>query len=257
MTSALTTATTLPQYVQSGPLLLAVPLAALAGLVSFLSPCVLPLVPGFLAYVTGLSGGGLEQQRRGRMFLGALLFVLGFSVVFVLIGFTAGSVGGWLMGLRYAEAFQRVVGVVVIAGGLLLLLSPLWAQREYKVRWRPRAGLVGAPLLGALFGIGWTPCIGPIFAAISAMALTTGRGDRAAGLSLVYCLGLGIPFILVALAYGRGMKVLGVLRRHRVAIDRFGAVLLLVIGVLLATNQFQPLVSWLQVHLVSNFQPVI
>ncbi|WP_432541673.1 cytochrome c biogenesis CcdA family protein [Kineococcus sp. SYSU DK002] len=248
---------TLPEYVQSGPLLLAVPLAALAGLVSFLSPCVLPLVPGFLAYVTGLSGGDLERQRRGRMVLGASLFVLGFSVVFVLIGFTAGSLGGALAQLRYADVFQRVVGLLVVAAGLVLLLSPAWAQRELKVRWRPRAGLVGAPLLGVLFGIGWTPCIGPVFAAISAMAFTTGRGDRAAWLGLVYCLGLGVPFVLVALAYGRGMRVLGVLRRHRVALDRFGAVLLVVIGVLLATQQFQPLVSWLQSTLVDDYTTVI
>lgn len=255
MTSALATATTLPQYVQSGPLLLAVPLAALAGLVSFLSPCVLPLVPGFLAYVTGLSGGGLEQQRRGRMFLGASLFVLGFSVVFVLISFTAGAAGDLLK--EHQSGLQRVLGVVVLGGGLLLLFSPLWAQRELKVRWRPRAGLLGAPVLGFLFGLGWTPCIGPIFAAISAMAFTTGDGSRATALGLVYCLGLGIPFVLVAVAYGRGMKVLGVLRRHRVALDRFGALLLIAIGLLLVTDQFQPLVSWLQVHLVSNFQPVI
>ncbi|WP_380158547.1 cytochrome c biogenesis CcdA family protein [Kineococcus sp. R86509] len=247
----------LPLYVQNGPLLLAVPLAALAGLVSFLSPCVLPLVPGFLAYVTGLSGGDLEKQRRGRMFLGSLLFVLGFSVVYVLISFTAGSAGGWLMGLRYQAAFQRVSGILVIFAGLVLLFAPLWAQREFKVRWRPRAGLAGAPLLGALFGLGWTPCIGPIFSAILAMAMTSANGARAAGLGFAYCLGLGIPFILVALAYGRGMKVLGVLRRHRLAFNRFGALLLLLIGALLATNQFIPLVSWLQNTFVSNFQPVI
>jgi len=245
----------LPEYVQTGPLLLAVPLAALAGLVSFLSPCVLPLVPGFLAYVTGLSGGGLEQQRRGRMFLGALLFVLGFSVVFVLISFVAGAAGDLL--LEYQEELQRVLGVVVIGGGLLLLFSPLWAQREVKIRWRPRAGLVGAPVLGALFGIGWTPCIGPIFAAIAAMAFTTGSGDRATGLGLAYCLGLGVPFILVAVAYGRGMRVIGALRRHRVALDRFGAVLLIAIGILLVTGQFGHLVSWLQVNLVNDFVPVI
>ncbi|WP_432563131.1 cytochrome c biogenesis CcdA family protein [Kineococcus sp. SYSU DK003] len=245
----------LPEYVQTGPLLLAVPLAALAGLVSFLSPCVLPLVPGFLAYVTGLSGGDLERQRRGRMFLGSLLFVLGFSVVFVLISFVAGSAGDFL--LTYQDELQRVLGVVVVLGGLLLLFSPLWAQRELKIRWRPRAGLIGAPVLGALFGIGWTPCIGPIFAAIAAMAFTTGSGDRATGLGLAYCLGLGVPFIVVAVAYGRGMRVLGALRRHRVALDRFGAVLLLVIGVLLVTGQFQHLVTWMQVHLVNDFVPAI
>ncbi|WP_432521359.1 cytochrome c biogenesis CcdA family protein [Kineococcus sp. SYSU DK006] len=245
----------LPEYVQSGPLLLAVPLAALAGLVSFLSPCVLPLVPGFLAYVTGLTGGDLAAQRRGRMFLGSLLFVLGFSVVFVLISFVAGSAGDAL--LQHRDVLQRVLGAVVVLGGLLLLFSPLWAQRELKVRWRPRAGLLGAPVLGALFGIGWTPCIGPIFAAISAMAFTTGSADRATGLGLAYCLGLGLPFILVALAYGRGMRVLGVLRRHRVAIDRFGALLLVAIGLLLVTGRFLPLVSWLQYHLVNDYQTVI
>ncbi|WP_432510304.1 cytochrome c biogenesis CcdA family protein [Kineococcus sp. SYSU DK001] len=246
---------TLPEYVQSGPLLLAVPLAALAGIVSFLSPCVLPLVPGFLAYVTGLSGGDLEQRRRGRMFLGASLFVLGFSVVFLLISFVAGSAGDLLV--EYRGPLQRVFGAVIVAGGLLLLFSPLWAQRELKVRWRPRAGLVGAPLLGALFGIGWTPCMGPILTAISAMAFTTGGGSRAAGLGFVYSLGLGVPFILVALAYGRGMRVLGVLRRHRVALDRFGAALLVVIGVLLLTGQFNQLVIWLQASFVNDYTTVI
>lgn len=246
---------TLPEYVQSGPLLLAVPLAALAGLVSFASPCVLPLVPGFLAYVTGLSGGDLERQRRGRMLLGATLFVLGFSVVFLLISFVAGTAGDLLV--QYRETLQRVLGAVIVAGGLLLLFSPLWAQRELKVRWRPKAGLVGAPVLGALFGIGWTPCMGPILTAISAMAFTTGGGSRAAGLGFVYSLGLGVPFILVALAYGRGMRVLGVLRRHRVALDRFGAGLLVVIGVLLLTGQFNQIVTWLQASFVNDYTTVI
>jgi len=240
--------------VVAGPLALAVPLAALAGLVSFLSPCVLPLVPGFLGYVTGLGGVDLEDRRRGRMVAGASLFVVGFSAVFLLVSFTAGSVGAaldvntvWL---------QRVLGVFVLGMGVLVLAAPLWAQREVKVRWRPRAGLLGAPVLGAVFGLGWTPCIGPIFSAIVALGFSSASSSRSTGLAVAYCLGLGVPFVLLALGFSRGMRVLAVLRRHRVAINRFGGVLLIAIGVLLVTGAFTAATRLLQGP-ISGFEPVL
>ncbi|WP_240895265.1 cytochrome c biogenesis CcdA family protein [Kineococcus siccus] len=242
------------QTVVGGPLALAVPLAVLAGLVSFLSPCVLPLVPGFLGYVTGLGGVDLEDRRRGRMAAGAALFVVGFSAVFVLISFTAGSVGAALA--VNSRDLQRVLGVFVLAMAALVLAEPLWAQREVKVRWRPRAGLLGAPVLGAVFGLGWTPCIGPIFSAIVALGFSSASQGRSTGLAVAYCLGLGLPFVLLALGFSRGMRVLAVFRRHRRAINRFGGVLLVVIGVLLVSGAFDAATQLLQGP-ISGFEPVI
>ena len=242
----------LQHTVVAGPLALAVPLAVLAGLVSFLSPCVLPLVPGFLGYVTGL-GGDLEGQRRSRMVAGASLFVVGFSAVFVLVSFTAGSLGAALQ--INSRVLQQVLGVVVLGLGALVLAGPLWAQREVKVRWRPRAGLLGAPVLGMVFGLGWTPCIGPIFSAIVALGFSSASSSRSTGLAVAYCLGLGVPFVLLALGFSRGMRVLAVLRRHRVAINRFGGVLLIVIGVLLVTGAFTAATRLLQGP-ISGFEPV-
>ena len=244
----------LQSTIAAGPLLLAVPVALLAGLVSFLSPCVLPLVPGFLGYVTGLSGQDLESQKRSRLLAGSLLFVLGFSVVFVLISFSAGSLGYALQ--DHARTVERVAGVVIVGLGLLVLLSPAWAQREVKIRWRPRAGLLGAPVLGAVFGLGWTPCIGPILAAIFTLGFQSGNGARSTGLAVAYSLGLGLPFVLVALGFARGMRVLGVLRRHTVAINRFGGVVLVVLGLLLATGTFAALMSDLRGP-IGSFETVI
>jgi len=240
--------------VVAGPLALAVPLAVLAGLVSFLSPCVLPLVPGFLGYVTGLGGMDLEDRRRGRMVAGASLFVLGFSAVFLLVSFTAGSVGAALDG--NSVRLQRVLGVFVLGMGALVLAAPLWAQREVKVRWRPRAGLLGAPVLGAVFGLGWTPCIGPIFSAILALGFSSASSGRSTQLAVAYCVGLGLPFILLALGFSRGMRVLTVLRRHRVAINRFGGVLLMVIGILLVSGAFTAATRLLRGP-ISGFAPVL
>jgi len=218
----------------SGPVLLAVPVAALAGLVSFASPCVLPLVPGYLGYVTGLTGVDLQRQRRARVLLGAVLFVLGFSAVFVLVGFTAGVLGGLLQ--QWAEEVARVLGVAVVLLGLSFAGVLPGLRREVAVRRRPPPGLAGAPLLGVVFGLGWTPCMGPTLAAISSLAFVSGSGPRSVVLALAYCLGLGVPFVLVALAASRGARGVEVLRRHRVALARLGGAMLVVVGLLLVTG---------------------
>ena len=240
--------------VLDGPLLLALPIAALAGLVSFASPCVLPLVPGYLGYVTGLTGVDLERQRRGRLVLGAVLFVLGFTAVFMTIGVAAGGLGGLLT--RWDDQIARVMGVVVIGMGLVFLGAFPALQRERRLSVRPTAGLVGAPLLGVVFGLGWAPCIGPVFSAVIALTLNGSGAARGGLLAFVYCLGLGLPFVLVALGFGRGMRALDVLRRHRLAVSRFGGALLVVVGVLLVSGLWTSWVDALRVP-ISGFETVI
>lgn len=230
--------------VLNGSLLVSLPIAALAGLVSFASPCVLPLVPGYLGYVTGLSGVELERQRRSRVLAGAALFVLGFSVVFVVIGFTAGLAGEVL--IRWQEPIARVMGLVVIGMGLVFLGAFPALQRERRLPLRPAAGLAGAPLLGVVFGLGWAPCIGPVFSAVTLLSFTEGDAGRAAVLAAAYTLGLGIPFLLVAAGVGRGMRSLGWLRQHRLALARTGGGMLVVVGLLLVTGGWNAVVSDLQ-----------
>lgn len=224
----------LSEQVLSGSLLAALPIAALAGLVSFASPCVLPLVPGYLGYVTGLSGVDLGRQRRWRVLLGALLFVLGFSVVFVLVGFTAGGLGELLF--RWSDQIARVLGVLVVAMGLVFLGWVPGGSSEKRLPWRPAAGLAGAPVLGVVFGLGWAPCIGPVFSAVALLSVQTGGAGRGAVLALAYCLGLGLPFVLVAAGLGRSGRVLDLLRAHRRGISRFGGGMLVVVGLLLVSG---------------------
>jgi cytochrome c-type biogenesis protein len=234
----------LADTVLTGSLLVAVPIAALAGLVSFLSPCVLPLVPGYLSYVTGLSGMELSEGRRSRVVLGALLFVLGFSVVFVSYGALFGGLGGVLR--EYAEPITRVMGVVLIVLGLVFAGWLPGAAREWRWHISPAVGIAGAPLVGALFGIGWTACTGPTLAAVQALAFDDGSAARGALLSLSYCLGLGLPFVVAALAYRRALGAFGWVRNHQVWVLRVGGAMLIGLGLMLATGVWTGLVSSLQ-----------
>jgi cytochrome c-type biogenesis protein len=241
---------TFADAVIDGPLLVAAAVAAVVGLVSFLSPCVLPLVPGYLSYVAGLSGadsagtdfrepaGGRVATRvrtgRGRLVAGAALFVLGFTVVFVAYGVLFGRLGSLLF--SHQRLLERVLGGVVVLLGLAFLGVLPGLQRDLRIRRLPAAGLAGAPLLGVVFGLGWTPCIGPTLGAVQSLALSSAGAGRGAVLSAAYCLGLGVPFLLVALGVRWAVGALAVVRRHAAAVTYAGGVLLVLIGLLLLTG---------------------
>jgi cytochrome c-type biogenesis protein len=224
-----------------GSLLLAVPVAMVAGLVSFFSPCVVPLLPGYLSYTTGLSGADLASARRGRMLAGSLLFVLGFSFVFVSFGALFGQVGDWLW--EYQRQVTVVLGLLTILVGIAFLGAVPWLQRDWRIHRVPAVGLAAAPLLGVLFGLGWTPCIGPTLGAITTLAVNEGSAERGALLSFVYCLGLGLPFVVAALAYRRMLGAIGWVRRHQQWVTRLGGLMLVAVGVLLVTGWWDVLVG--------------
>ncbi|MCW2679182.1 MAG: Cytochrome biosis protein transrane region [Frankiales bacterium] len=266
--------------VTDGSLLVAAPVAAAAGLVSFLSPCVLPLVPGYLSFVTGLSGEELGEARRvqpapvsrlnplgdtlvqpppvtvrrGRVLAGSVLFVLGFSAVFVTSGALFGGLGSLL--LEHKDVVDRVLGVVTVLLGLVFLGVLPGLQRTVKLPWVPSPGLAGAPLLGVLFGVGWTPCLGPTLAAVQTLAYTEASAGRGALLTAAYCAGLGVPFVLTGLAFRRALGAFAVVKRHYALVMRIGGLLLVAVGLLLVSGVWEDLMvevrGW-----VAGFETVV
>jgi cytochrome c-type biogenesis protein len=247
----------------SGPLLLAFGVAVLAGAISFASPCVVPLVPGYLAYLAGLVGADApavdvrEARKAGRWRVAgaALLFVLGFTVVFALASF---AVLGATEALYFNEdLLQRIGGVVTIAMGLVFIGLVPALQRDTRLKSTPRAGLIGAPLLGGVFALGWTPCLGPTLAGVLALARSTEVGSataRGAVLVLAYCLGLGLPFVLIALGARWAVRVTTWLRTHVRQVQVTGGVLLMAVGVALVTGLWGDFVGWLRDAVVSDLE---
>ncbi|MGN9811218.1 cytochrome c biogenesis CcdA family protein [Micromonospora sp. BQ11] len=269
---------------QSGPLLLAIGAAALAGLVSFLSPCVLPLMPGYLSYVTGLAGADLEGRSerkgppltppveegpllntggggadvavrerttraeaaavKGRVLAGTLLFIAGFTVVFTATAILFSSVGRVFV--QHERTVEIVVGALIVVLGLSYLGVVPGMQREFRIHRLPAAGLLGAPVLGAVFALSWVPCVGPTLGAVLGLAATSGQTDRAVVLAVAYCLGLGIPFVVFGLGFQRLLGVFRAVRRNSRWVTRVGGALLILIGLALVTGGWTNIVIWLQ-----------
>ncbi len=298
----------LANLVSSGPVLLAIPVAAAAGAITFLSPCCLPLVPGYLSYVTGMSGTAVAEsgaaesdsaepasateapsasaagptrltladggtavagatltraqparvQARGRVVLGTLLFVLGFSVLFAIEGITVSSIGDALA--THAEGISRILGAVIIVLGLVFMGAFdrfSFTGRIFRPSFRPRAGLAGAPVLGVMFGLSWTPCIGPTLGAVLLLSENSGTALRGGLLAFVYGLGIGIPFLIVALAFQRGVTLFGWARRHARLITRIGGVMLIAVGLLEVTGAWNSAIIWMKLHWIGSYNPPI
>jgi cytochrome c-type biogenesis protein len=227
----------------SGNLVLALGLALLAGVISFVSPCVLPLVPGYLGYIGGFT---TEEERPGRRRLvaGVALFVLGFSIVFVGFGILFGVAE--LFVKQHLDLISRLAGVIVILLGLVFIGQFSFMQRTIRPRWTVATGLAGAPLLGIVFGLGWTPCIGPTLTAVYAMSIDGGNPARGALLGLLFCIGLGLPFLLVALGLNWVTSTVSWLRRHIRLVNIIGGSILVLIGILMVSGVWQLIMSgWL------------
>lgn len=239
--------------VMSGPLVVALGVAALAGLVSFLSPCVLPLVPGYLSYVTGLVGTDLSaalgetagDRRRGRVLVGILLFIAGFAAVFITASVLSAQVGHLL--LIHARTVEVVVGVLITIFGVAMLGGIPGLQREVRVHRLPAAGLMGAPIFGAVFALSWTPCLGPTLGAVLLLAGRDGDTGRAIALAIAYCIGIGLPFLAIGLGMRRVAGLVAVIRRNSLWITRIGGALLIIVGLALITGLWSDFTIWLRV----------
>ena len=248
------------ELVYSGALWVAIPIAIAAGLVSFLSPCVLPLVPGYLGYVSGIASvpessepAALRRARR-RMLAGVWLFIAGFSTVFVLATALAGVAGVWLR--TWQDPLTRVLGLVLIVLGLVFVGAFRPMQRSRKLSFTPKVGLAGAPLLGIVFALGWTPCIGPTLAVVLSLSLSGESAGRGALLGLAYCLGLGIPFVLLALGFSWATRSVSWFKRHIRAVNIAGGALLMVIGVLMLSGLWSVWMFQLQA-VIGGYVPAI
>jgi cytochrome c-type biogenesis protein len=241
------------QFVLDGNLALVLPLALAAGLIAFLSPCVLPLVPGYLAYVGGFAATQ-ERKGRGRLVLGVALFVLGFSVVFITLNVVFAYAG--LLLIPWIDLIMRIVGVVLIVMGLVFIGQFSFLQRTFKPEWRVATGLGGAPLLGIVFGLGWTPCISPTLAAVFSLSADGGNVWRGALIGIFYCLGLGIPFLLVALGLNWVGGSIAWVKRHIRVINIVGGSLLILIGLLMVTGLWRQLMSALGAVITGVVSPL-
>ena len=239
--------TDLANYLLSGNLILALPIAAMAGLISFASPCVIPLVPGYLTYAAGFS------KNRGKLFLGSLLFVFGFTALFIAYGALFGTLGSSISANE--KSISRVLGIITIAMGLIFM-GRINLMRSFKVNRIAASGLVGAPILGFLFGLGWTPCIGPALAAVQTLAIESASASRGSVLSVAYCIGLGTPFILSGLFLDRSQLVRKFLAKNGDRITYIGGFLLIAIGILQITGTWGTLMNSLR-GLITGFEPIL
>lgn len=237
----------LVNYLLSGNLILALPIAAIAGLISFASPCVIPLVPGYLTYAAGFS------QNRGKLFLGSLLFVFGFTALFVAYGALFGSLGGAISANQ--KNISRVLGIFTIVMGLIFM-GRINLMRTFKVNKIASSGILSAPILGFLFGLGWTPCIGPALAAVQTLAIESASAVRGSILSVAYCFGLGAPFILSGLFFDKSQSMRKFLAKNGEKISYVGGVLLIVIGVMQITGTWDSLMNSLR-GMISGFEPIL
>jgi cytochrome c-type biogenesis protein len=244
------------QNAVGGTMLLALPVALIAGLVSFFSPCVIPLLPGYVSYATGLGAAEVVEgtRRTGRMLLGTSLFVLGFAVIFVTTGVVAGSIGRVLF--EYRTMISRILGVVVIVLGLIFAGVLRVGQRDLRWQGVPAVGVAAAPLLGAVFALGWTPCLSPTLGVVVNLGFNEGTALRGGLLGFVYALGLGIPFVLAGLAFTRMARAVEFLRRRQQLIMQIGGILLVAVGLLLVTGTWDALTAMLR-QWASSFVTVI